>query len=230
MTASISRCCRSWASAFLAAILLAGALAAQAGSIEPASATISLGDDGYVLSAEFTVDLGARLEEAAARGVPLYFNFEFTLDRNRWYWLNEQVANVAIHYRLAYNALTRQYRLSVGGLHQSFATLGEALRVIARVSSLAVAEKSALKPGETYAAALRLSFDRNQLPKPFQVDALSNRDWHVDAKTLRWQFVHGEAALSARPAGAPGTTGTTGSAGSAGAAGAAGAAASGDPK
>lgn len=179
-------------------------MAAHAGSIEPVSATISLGDDGYVLSAEFTVDLGTRLEEAAARGVPLYFNLELTLDRNRWYWLNEQVANVAIHYRLAYNALTRQYRLSVGGLHQSFATLSEAMHVVARVSSLAVAEKSALKPGETYAAALRLSFDRNQLPKPFQVDALSNRDWQVDAKTLRWQFVHGDAALSARPSGATG--------------------------
>lgn len=203
MTASISRCCRSWASAFLAAaILLIGAVAAHAGSIEPASATISLGDDGYVLSAEFTVDLGARLEEAVARGVPLYFNLEFTLDRNRWYWLNEQVANVAIHYRLAYNALTRQYRLSVGGLHQSFATLNEAMRVIGRVASLPVADKGALKTGETYAAALRLSLDRNQLPKPFQVDALSNRDWHVDAKTLRWQFVHGDAALSARPAAA----------------------------
>lgn len=210
MTAFISRCCRSWTSLFwrlLCALLLAGAAVAHAGSIEPASATISLGDDGYVLSAEFNVDLGARLEEAAARGVPLYFNLEFTLDRTRWYWLNEQVANVAIHYRLAYNALTRQYRLSVGGLHQSFATLAEAMRVVARVSSLAVAEKSALKPGETYAAALRLSFDRNQLPKPFQVDALSNRDWQVDTKTLRWQFVHGDAALSARPASAIGAAG-----------------------
>jgi len=179
------RCCRKLFDRLLVAFLLCGAVAAHAGSIEPVTASISPGDDGYVLSAEFNVDLGARLEEAVARGVPLYFNLEFTLDRNRWYWLNEQVSNVAIHYRLAYNALTRQYRLSVGGLHQNFATLTEAMHVIGRVASLPVAEKTVLKTGETYAAALRLSLDRNQLPKPFQVDALSNRDWQVDTKTLR---------------------------------------------
>lgn len=196
MTVSISRCCRRWLERLLLALLLACAAAAHAGSIEPVAAAIAPGDDGYVLSAEFKVELGARLEEAVARGVPLYFNLEFTLERNRWYWLNEQVAGVAIHYRLAYNALTRQYRLSFGSLHQSFASLAEALRVISRTASLPVTDKGApfvLKSGETYAAAVRLSLDRNQLPKPFQVDAIANRDWQVDARTLRWQFVHSDA-------------------------------------
>jgi hypothetical protein len=160
----------------------------HAGSIEPVSADIKPGEDGHVLSAAFAVDLGPRLEEAVARGVPLYFNLEFVLERNRWYWLNEQVASITINYRLAYNALTRQYRLSVGGLHQSFATLEEALRVIARVSALPVADRGVLKPGENYTAALRLSLDRSQLPKPLQVDAIANSDWQVSTKALRWQF------------------------------------------
>jgi hypothetical protein len=186
--ASITRCCRSWLSrlALLLALALAGV--AHAGSIEPVQADLKQGEDGHVLSAEFSVDLGARLEEAVARGVPLYFNLEFVLERNRWYWLNEQVASITINYRLAYNALTRQYRLSVGGLHQSFATLAEAMRVIARVSALPVADKGVLKPGENYTAALRLSLDRSQLPKPLQVDAIANSDWQVSTKALRWQF------------------------------------------
>ena len=93
-----------------------------------------------------------------------------------------------ITYRLAYNALTRQYRLSVGGLHQSFGELQDALRVLGRVAALPVADKAAIKPGESYTAALRLSLDKTQLPKPFQMDAVANRDWQVDAKVLRWQF------------------------------------------
>ena len=189
MTASITRCCRSWLERLLVVLALAGAGPVHAGSIEAVNAALRAGEDGHVLSAEFGVDLGPRLEDAVARGVPLYFNLEFTLERNRWYWLNEQVASIAINYRLAYNALTRQYRLSFGGLHQSFASLDEALRVIARVSALPVADKGVLKPGETYAAALRLSLDRNQLPKPLQVDAIANSDWQVSAKVLRWQFV-----------------------------------------
>jgi hypothetical protein len=173
----------------LAALALAVAGLAYAGSIEPVQADLKPGEDGHVLSAEFTVDLGARLEEAVARGVPLYFNLEFVLERNRWYWLNEQVASITINYRLAYNALTRQYRLSVGGLHQSFTSLAEALRVISRVSALPVADKGVLKPGEGYTAALRLSLDRSQLPKPLQVDAIANSDWQVGTRTMRWQFV-----------------------------------------
>lgn len=192
MTASITRCCRSWhrlLGRLIVILLLAGGAGlVHAGSIEPVRADLKAGEDGHVLSAEFTVDLGARLEEAVGRGVPLYFNLEFTLDRNRWYWLNEQVASITINYRLAYNALTRQYRLSFGGLHQSFATLEEALRVISRVSALPVADKGALKAGEIFSAALRLSLDRNQLPKPLQVDAIANSDWQVSSKTLRWQF------------------------------------------
>lgn len=195
MTASITRCCGSWPSlagrlfaVACAVLLLAGADPAHAGSIEPVQAELKVGEDGTTLAAEFTVDLGLRLEDAVSRGVPLYFNLEFTLERNRWYWLSEQVVSINIHYRLAYNALTRQYRLSFGGLHQSFFSLDDALRVISRVAALPVAERGVLKAGETYAAALRLSLDRNQLPKPLQVDAIANSDWQVSARILRWQF------------------------------------------
>ena len=170
----------------------------QAGRIEPLEASLSAGDEGYVLSAQFQVELGSHLEEAVSRGVPLYFLMEFDLTRNRWYWSNEHIAGRTINYRLAYNALTRQYRLSNGGLHQNFATLGEALRVMARVASLPVADKGALKLGETYQAALRLSLDRQQLPKPFQVDAIANRDWQVEATTQRWAFVPGSSEAAGK--------------------------------
>jgi hypothetical protein len=185
MTVSITRCLKNVSLALLLA--LAAALA-HAGSIEPVRAAISLGEDGYALSAEFAVDLGPRLEEAVSHGVPLNFNLEFTISHGRWYWAEEHIAGRTVSYRLAYNALTRQYRLSVGGLHQSFESLTDALRILSRVAALPVADKAALKAGESYDAALRLSLDRSQLPKPFQVDAIVNRDWQVDAKALRWQF------------------------------------------
>ncbi|HEX8986598.1 MAG TPA: DUF4390 domain-containing protein [Rhodocyclaceae bacterium] len=188
MTASSMPGWRRALSAWLAAALLLAAAAVQAGSIEPQRAALVPTEDGYALSAEFAIDLGARLEEAVARGLPLYFVVEFDLTRARWYWSNEHIADRRLEYRLAYNALTRQYRLSLGSLHQSFDSLAEALRVISRIAALPVVDKAALKPGEAYNAALRLSLDRSQLPKPLQVDALANREWQVDTKVLRWQF------------------------------------------
>lgn len=192
MTVSITPCWKRLLDGLIVGWLLLAAALVLAGSIEPKQAALSPTEDGYALSAEFAVDLGARLEEAVARGVPLYFVLEFDLRRPRWYWASEHVAGRRIEYKLAYNALTRQYRLSAGGLHQTFASLGDALRVVARVGALHVIDKGALKPGETYEAALRLSLDRGQLPKPLQVDALANRDWQVEAEIQRWQFTAGE--------------------------------------
>ncbi|MGE5467775.1 MAG: DUF4390 domain-containing protein [Ignavibacteria bacterium] len=188
MTASSTRGWRNRVSAWLAAVLLCAAAFAHAGAIEPQRAALVPTEDGYALSAEFAIDLGARLEEAVARGLPLYFVVEFDLTRARWYWVNEHVVDRRLEYRLAYNALTRQYRLSLGALHQNFDSLPEALRVVSRIAALPVADRALLKPGEVYNAALRLSLDRSQLPKPLQVDALANREWQVDTKVLRWQF------------------------------------------
>ena len=61
--------------------------------------------------------------------------------------------------------------------------------MVGRIGALPVLERDALKNGEHYEAAVRLALDRSQLPKPFQVDAIMDRDLQVDAKVLRWQFV-----------------------------------------
>jgi hypothetical protein len=174
----------------LACAIGAAAPMAWAGSIEPVSGSLTQGDDSsYQLKADFDIDLGPHLEEAVSRGVPLYFNLEFELVRPRWYWLNEHVAEENIVHRLSYNALTRQYRLTTGSLHQNFASFADALAVLRHVVVLHVVDKNALKTGETYNASLRLSLDPAQLPKPFQVESIASRDWQVDAKILRWQFI-----------------------------------------
>jgi len=192
----------------LRAIVLALALllpaAANAGGIEVKQAGLKPTDDGYALAADFAIDLGPRFEEAVSRGVPLHFLLEFDLTRARWYWSNEHVAGRTISYRLAYNALTRHYRLSAGALHQNFDSLADALRALGRITSLPVVDKGELKPGEAYSAALRLSLDRSQLPKPFQVDAIGNKEWQMDAKVYRWQFTAPIApAAAVAPVAAP---------------------------
>lgn len=191
MTGSFMRC---WKSISLALMLLAWlgagmASVANAAGIEPQRASLNPGEDGWSLSAEFGIDLGPHLEDAVTRGVPLYFSLEVVVDRLRKYWFNEHVMTRTLAYRLSYNNLTRQYRLSAGALHQNFDSLPEVLRVLGRVSALPVVERGVLKSGETYGAAVRLILDQTQLPKPLQLDAIANRDWAVETRTLRWQFV-----------------------------------------
>jgi hypothetical protein len=163
--------------------------AALAGSIEPKGAKLVPDDRGYAVSAEFNVQIGPRLEDAVSRGVPLHFRFEIQIKRKRWYWSDEHVAGRVLKYRLSYQALTRQYRLSLGSLHQNFDTLDEALHALGHVARLHVVDKAALPANEPLSAAVRLSLDHSELPKPLQIDALADRDWQVEAGILRWDFM-----------------------------------------
>jgi hypothetical protein len=173
--------------ALLAAVALAAApAAAEEIAVGPASLVGS--PEGIVLNADFTLDLPARLEDVLAQGVPLYFVVEFECYRPRWLWLDEKIGEATLTARLAFHALTRTYRLSTGGLHQSFATLDEALRALGRVREWLVLPAGALQPDTTYNAYVRMRLDTAQLPKPFQVSALANRDWNLASPWKKWQL------------------------------------------
>ncbi|MEY2633422.1 MAG: hypothetical protein RIR00_2076 [Pseudomonadota bacterium] len=166
---------------------------AGAAEVEIRQPQLSPGEDGYALSADFVFDFNPRLEEAVAKGVVLYFVAEFELTRSRWYWFDDKVLRASQVWRLSYHALTRQYRLSTGVLHQNFSSLEDALRVLSRLRNWVVLEKgsdrSPLKPGETYQAALRLYLDHAQLPKPFQIAALASKEWNLASDWQRWPHV-----------------------------------------
>lgn len=192
MTASSTRCCgRLDGLAVLAALLLALAWppAAKAEGIEVRRASVNLFDDGYVLEAEFGITLTPALEDALNKGIALYFVLDFELVRPRWYWFNEKLANARQHYRLSYNALTRQYRVGVGTLYQHFATLAEALAFLSRVRVREVAERGALAKGAVYTAAVRLRLDTSQLPRPFQITAVGSREWNIGSDWYQWTVV-----------------------------------------
>jgi hypothetical protein len=153
--------------ALVALWLAAAAFAVQAQGIEVRKASFTAGEDYYVLEAQFD------------------FALEFELIRPRWYWFNERVIHLTQQSRLSYNALTRQYRLGVGNLHQSFGSLEEALEVMSRVR-----RREEIEPGtirrETYIAGVRMRLDTSQLPKPFQLTALGSREWYIGSDWFRW--------------------------------------------
>ncbi|MCC7082698.1 MAG: DUF4390 domain-containing protein [Burkholderiales bacterium] len=161
-------------------------LVARADNIEVRNAAITLGEDGYVLDADFDIALTPTLEDILGKGVPLNFLLEVEIIRPRWYWFNDKVAASAQQYKLSYNSLTRQYRVSLGTLFQNFGTLDEAVRFFSSVRNLPVADKSALQPGTVYQAAVRMRLDVSQLPKPFQITALGSREWNLSSDWHRF--------------------------------------------
>jgi hypothetical protein len=174
--------------ALACAMLAAMPFAARADTIAVKFAELRAEEDAYVLNAEFDVSINATLEEALQRGVPLYFVYEFELMRPRRWWVDEKVVSLSWQYRVSFNALTRQYRVSSGLLAQTVDTLEEVERMLSRVTSRAVATRDQLAKGVTHEAAVRLRLDVNQLPKPFQVNALASRDWSLASDWYHWSY------------------------------------------
>lgn len=172
----------------LLSLLLFLPMLAWAAEIEIANPQILAGDDGYVVSADFRFELTPRLEEAVNKGVALYFVVDFEMTRGRWFWFDEKLVSRSQTHNLSYHALTRQYRLSTGGLHQSFSSLSEALAVLSRLRHWAVIDKDdkLVQAGDSYHSALRMRLDFNQLPKPFQISALGNKDWNLSSDWKHW--------------------------------------------
>nr|WP_235838012.1 DUF4390 domain-containing protein [Chitinasiproducens palmae] len=184
---------------YLAALLLWSTLLGPVPAIAETIAVqrVSLESDGsagWNLDAQFDFSLSPGLAEALHKGISLYFTTDFTLTRPRWYWFNQEASSASRTFRLSYEPLTRQYSIGVGGLRLPCATLAEALGVIRHVTAWHVIDRDMVKPGESYTAAVRMRLDTALMPKPFQIDAVNNRDWSLASDWLQFNFTPPEHA------------------------------------
>jgi hypothetical protein len=80
------------------------------------------------------------VEDALLKGIPMFFVVEADIYRDRWYWTDPRVASAARTIRLAYQPLTRRWRVNIASglitsssglratLNQNYETLSEACR------------------------------------------------------------------------------------------------------
>jgi hypothetical protein len=163
-------------------------VAVRAEGIKIKSAELERVDNDWLLNATFQIELTPGLEDAVQKGVVLYFQTEFDLTRSRWYWFEEKPAFAQRQTRLSYQPLTQQYRIASEGFTFSAKTIFEALQAVGSVGGWRVIDNNQIDPSKSYTAALRMTLDLSKLPKPFQVNALNNRDWNVTSDWLRFPF------------------------------------------
>lgn len=170
-------------------LLVFACTANAADGVEITRARIELAEDGYRLNAAYAFELNHSLEDAIQHGVKLFFTTEVELTRPRWYWYDDRAVSQRQTFRIWYNVLTRQYQVGlVGGMQQSFATLDDAMILIRRPSRWLIAQRGALKPGETYDVTLRMFMDRERLSKPIQISANTNKQWQLESKDKKFQY------------------------------------------
>lgn len=177
----------------MAALLLASACAPVAAraaeGVDIERARLENTDEGYKLALAFSFELTRSLEDAVMRGIPLYFTTEVQLSRPRWYWFDDKAVSTSQTIRISYNVLTHQYHAAISGrLQQSFSTLDDALSLVRTPNRWVIAEKGALKRGETYKVSVRMGLDVARLPKPFQVHALNSSDWRFSSDWTQFSY------------------------------------------
>ncbi len=159
--------------------VLCAPLRAHAYPVELASLEVARNDDSVLLSFTTRFDLPRSVEDALQKGVPLYFVAEADVYRSRWYWRDVRVARASRTWRLAWQPLTRSYRVSFGGLNQSFESLADAMTALRGVARWKVADGAQLEEGARHYVELRYRLDTSQLPRPMQIGLAGQSEWSL---------------------------------------------------
>jgi hypothetical protein len=194
--------------AWLLAGLLAFAGLGQALAAELTALRTERVDDGIYLSANVKFELPPVVEDALMRGIALIFVADAEIYRERWYWTDKRVASATRSQRLAYQPLTRRWRVSQGGepgaglvaLAQSYDTLAEALAAVERVARWRIAEAADVD-ASNHTLSFRFRIDLSQLPRPFQIGIAGQREWQISierSQRLRLERQAPEASVGER--------------------------------
>ncbi len=127
------------------------------------------------------------------KGVPVSFVSEADVYRDRWYWYDKRVATASRNVRLAFQPLTRRWRISVVSgtvssptsgiaLTQNYESLNEALTAIRRISSWKIVDSADIDASARHNIEYRFKLDLSQLPRPLQIGVAGQSDWNISAE------------------------------------------------
>ena len=170
-------------------LLLAVSLNAAGEGISATRAEAKLTHAGQLsVSSRFRTELPDQLKEALKQGVPLHFNLSWQLSApsmSSYKFKFDQLLNndSTIQYKLSFHPLTNRYRVTVGTFSTEYDTLETALRAVGAVANWKVLSKGALSDvaAKDTKAEIRLLLTTAKLPKPFQINALTSKNWHLDS-------------------------------------------------
>lgn len=174
-----------------AAVAFAGSAASGA---ELSQLRIERADDGIYLSALVGFDLPPVVEDALMKGIPLFFVAEADIYQSRWYWTDRRVGSATRTIRLAFQPLTRRWRVNIatglistsGGLratfNQNYETLAEAMGAVQRLSHWRIADSSEVDPEASNTIEFSFRLDLSQLPRPFQIGVAGQKDWNISVQ------------------------------------------------
>ena len=98
---------------------------------------------------------------------------------------NFVLAACAVVVGLAYQPLTRSYRVSFGGLSQNFDSAAEAVAVVRRMAGWRLAEPGQLEASSKYYVEFSYKLDTTLLPRPMQIGIGGQPEWLLQLEKVQ---------------------------------------------
>lgn len=152
---------------------------ARAEAVELLALDVVRRDDEVSVDFAVRATLPPPVEDALRRGIALHFEAEAVLVRPRWYWRDVRVGRARREWRLSYQPLTGSFRVSSGGLHQTFASLDEAMATMTRLTRWRVAAAADVDPDERHVLDFVWRLDTGELPRPMQIGIGNLPEWQL---------------------------------------------------
>lgn len=147
-----------------------------------------LSNGQLAISSRFQTELPEQLRNALDQGVALDFTLSYQLEKPTLtsyrvklsQWVNSEDS---VNYRLSFHPITNRYRISVGTFSTEYNNLETALKGVGAIVNWQVLPKGSLSDtsAKDVKASIRLSLSTSKLPKPFQINALTSRNWALDS-------------------------------------------------
>jgi hypothetical protein len=176
---------RALAAPLWLAVALALPMAAHAEGPELTTFEVQRGEEGVLLSYAVKFDLPKGAEDALAKAVPLYFVAEAEVFRDRWYWRDQSQAQASRVWRIVYQPLTLSYRVTFGGLSQTYTNRTEALATISRNARWKIAEPGTVDDGGRHYVEFSFRLDTTLLPRPMQIGISGQTDWLLKVEKVQ---------------------------------------------
>jgi hypothetical protein len=168
--------------------LLAHSAGANMLAVTVKKAELNLKNGSYLLSAEINYRLSVKAMDALQNGIPLFWDVQIKVQKQRNYLWNKTLVNKQLRYRIQYHALLNMYRIrnENSGEMANFSTLSAALAMMSSIRGVRLMEKSEIEPENRYIAGIRVKFDREALPLPLRPTAYLNPQWYLSSDWHLW--------------------------------------------
>lgn len=146
-------------------------------------------DGWYTLDADLDYVLSPTAKEAIQSSIPLVWHLKVQLKQVR-YLRDKILVNMNYGYKIRYRALLNNYSVThiSTNSEKKYPSLSEALDSLSHIRELKVISISALKKNKLYEVAIKLEFDKQQLPAPLRPVAYFDSEWDLSSDWYLWHL------------------------------------------